>query len=280
MAFAKQLDSSEGPKVLVLPSDTNHPKFVSMVPNIVFTLAVLSNREAMEIAEEIASTKVVSGMDSRSDEVEKTDSRPSLQTFRLVNDSDKSVRVSIRGYNEPLDLATQAGILIRVPGGEIPTIRILEHSSIDAGIACSLDVRLDLPKVLPANSKEIIEGLLRDRVDSKEDAFDQEGWLGSLWEQYAFSIESDGAKRPSANTVQRASAIYLVHVAEKMERTRSNAEGLYEVARYLLAPAELLLPALPSAIDQLWLVVRQDSPAAPRHTLQWFLNNTSLLRDP
>ncbi len=280
MTFAKQWDPSEGPKVLLLPSDTNHPKFVSMVPNIVFTLAVLTNREAMDIAEEMASTKVVSNAVVRSDGAESEDSRPSLQTFRLVNGGDKSVQVSIGGYNDPLNLAIDQGILIRVPGGEIPTIRILDRSSIEAGIACPLDVRLDLPKALPANRKDVIEALLRDCDGAKDEAIHRGDWLGALWEQYAFSIETDGAKRPPANTVQRAAAIYLVHVAEKMELTRSSAEVLYEVARYLVSPAELLLPALPSAIDQLWLVVRQDSPSAPRHTMHWFVNHTSLLRDP
>lgn len=277
---------------LLLPAEQSHPRFRSMLPNLIFSLAVLEQREALDIANAIADQQeplpVAAPAADRDAEpavrpraVEKQDEIE--WTLELVNNNiDKPITVHSRFEHKAITLAS--GQTIRVRGKATTKVKLQLAGDCELDYSGSTAPQLWLG---PLDAQEqwrqrgwsLAEGL-RDYLQTgggeqlgiapKNASSSVDDWIESAVAEFVFLVGGDTPIADSA-ALKRASARLLMQARNQLKTQPEpvrTAKG-FELARLLMGLGQLVILADDSAAETLARTMELDQAAAPSKTLEW-----------
>ncbi|WP_146677493.1 hypothetical protein [Pirellula sp. SH-Sr6A] len=304
--FQKQLENSETPQTLYITAREDHPKFRSLVPNLIFSLSVLEEREAYSVAESIH--RVVQEM-RRPDGTPSSGSVASVSaepTSPTRSDRERSRWIRIRnGTSSSIEVAWgEQRNSARLPGGET---LLVDPSDFELGFEVQGDVRifgapkreglrirplLDLPGRRISSPKLVEQQILRilhsqrDTTDSAlPESFDapQNEWLGLVHRFFFANGVHDSGKvalptREATGQLLRSLSMLLADLSERLDSTEGHWKGehsssLFEISRWLLAMWGITFTADPDAPFQLCTALLSDRGTTPIQTLEWLEAN-------
>ncbi|XZE46762.1 hypothetical protein SH467x_002058 [Pirellulaceae bacterium SH467] len=291
--FQKQRENTETPQTVYITAREDHPKFRSLVPNLIFSLSVLEEREAYSVAESIH--RVAQEM-RRPDSVPASGSIPSVAAESSV--PNPSVRESSRwirirnGTASSIEVAWgEQGNAARLLGGES---LFVDPSDFEFGLEVHGDVRifgasktaghrirplLDLPGRKISSPKLVEQQILRilgNQGDTTE-------WLGMVHRFFfASGLRASGEvvqpSREATAQLLRSLSMLLADLSERLDSPDGHWKGdhsssLFEISRWLLAMWGITFTADPDAPFQLCTALLSDRGSTPTQTLEWLESN-------
>ncbi len=274
---------------LSLPADSKHPRLRRLMPNVIFSLAVIYKREAIEIAREIAEiqlepTSAAAAAPAPSSSLSEAASAPSpakpsepVTTWKLelINAHQASVVIRSRFDQEPFEL--QSGQTLQVRGQAGTTCQVYLTSD------CELDFSGSVaPKLIPGlpcelsvwrrNGWDIATGLcdyVRTLVAQDFDR-SETGWVDAMVADFTFVL----GEEPAAVDValrRRLCARFLKAISQRYSlQQRSWApDSVLALARVLMGIGNQILIADSSSAESLSRLLGWDSPDSPRKVVDW-----------
>lgn len=291
-----QLDASE----LWLWCPESHPKFRRRVPDILFSLSLLENRPALDIANDLY------GLGQRSQAARTTKPEASPQPTSTGGDAAPERRETVcwtfthRGSDTlMLRLVPDGGTHALEPGdrlvavyrvGELPVsdeplvdFALADSSAVvtarvtppqlrffqEAGLRA--DRRPPTPRVIVA---EELAGL--PSSDGRDATADQLAQLAPALERIEFELESDGPPdRRLEDTYRRQAALLAAALVRQLPLTPLARQLVWRVTLRLLAPVQLGLELYGSAVDELYFTAAADAEASPTRTRALLATHTT-----
>ncbi|MCU0715025.1 MAG: hypothetical protein MUD03_02745 [Pirellula sp.] len=308
--FQRENTTDGSMQTLFITSSEVHPKFRSLVPNLVFNLSVLEAREASEIAQAIFDQGIE--LQSRSNlneaslaptEIREKESAPrgkedspnskDERWIRIRNTSRSTVSVSRSIDSGRLQLKGGESIFLPVSLDRID-VEIDSDVAIFGGEGKELPAFLDLPGRRFSNRRIIEQEAIR--VMGFGAASNNDGLQG----QHELSLESfkgmlnrfffangvsenlQGTISPSEDSrrqLLRSLAVLLTDLVSRFTSKEDNSRSLFEFSRWILAIWGITFTAHVDAPFQLYSALLSDQGGDPIHTLEWLELHSRVLTD-
>lgn len=272
LRFQGQAAGDAAPPQIWIWQPDDHPKFRSRVPNVVFTLAVAEQREALDIANDIRASslkKTAGGRDGESG---------GPRGCTLVRRAPAPLEIVIpskngRGTAVTLREGESLQILASGPSGEVPRIELGdERAVIESGADDAVECYFGLPPVLRVDVRATVEQQLAP-FGSIMDIPAMIDELAPLLERVAFELEELPPGPGSANVVRRQVAQLLVALAQRFAASSGSHIAIWNLAAQVLALAGLRLRCDPGSDADLYATASSDRPDAPKATFEWLKLN-------
>ncbi len=277
--FTKQVDNSGETRNLFLPADPAHPKFRKLIPNLVFNLAVLENREALNIANDIASSVTRESTSQPASKLTNPDSPTSSRLqigFRNLGPNASCVQMFGSEVGHKLKPGEEVLVEFRpsaqnVIFGFSGTIE-LAHDAPDYGVMFGPPIELysgnDVPLISWLKTRlATIPGEQPERLNIVASI------ASPLVARFQFAVTGNLPRKGQADTILRAASFLLCGLASELCDCPEAATLVFELARHALAPAKLTFEIKPNHELNLWHAARNDDSNAPVRTLDWLEKN-------
>jgi hypothetical protein len=273
--FEKLDPETQSMRALILPLQESHPRFRSLIPNIVFSLAVEHQREAMEIALEISKIQVSepNPQSSTSPPASIAQAPPRPCQMEITNTGSDSIQLILSG-ERPISLAPREAVFLAVlPGSQPLAFETQTDLKLDTANHTVVGQSLGFPSDSPTldNTQSMADHLLAsfDQWSTSQPAGEPLlAELMGLADRYLFSIDGIGSNPPDPNGLLRGVAVLLVSISKKLERSPESATQMFRFCRTLLRPFRYTFPINPLLPDQLWITLCEDDTGAPRNSVQ------------
>ena len=270
-------EHEEGEQQLWLWKSTSHPKFRSRVQNIIFSLAVQSKREPIEIANEIYDSKVVEP------ESEPADSKPTGEfQIDIVNSQDVewSVTTSAHPAGE-FKLKPGQGFCLRIdnPNGRPKVEYGKESIAVSSSVSHSFRIFSCQPAGQPTMrlmaSPEWTEFLTKPSSDQSVEN------CAGFWERAQFDL-SDLQPQPGyEKSVLKTVAVLVVAVAQEDQSDDAEfTERLWNMTVEILGLFGLQMEFFPDGQQEFMQTAKFDRSAFPSNLLDWLGIHTLLASNP
>lgn len=267
---------------------SDHPKFRNRVPNIVFSLSVLEDRPALEIANEMFESRepeprVEPAPVAVASKPHSTAQRVTLHNGRknsclLVNGSSgKSFSLRVSEVVElvydcplhsPLDIETSEDAITVQPAKDA-TLRILQgvaHPRLGAHWSAAQIVGEQLHRLA-----EQMEGI--DLAKTNAD-------LKPTITRIEFELDPIGTVDSGVqNALRRQAAVLTVALANRLSKTTATKQAVWDACAKLLYPVQLRMELSATSIDELFSLAASDDELGPKKTLEWLKAHTVSVAD-
>ncbi len=291
-----RLEPSGETRMLFLPKSEAHPRFRKLLPNVVFSLAVLESREALVIANEIFQSQEVVAPEPpakpQSVSVElataphepKALPRPAaIPPLRLRNRSAAPLSVHLPCAQESpaIPLSPYDELWIECSSGQRPLLLELEgpvkvlwenQSVPQVYWGPSIHASIDRHSVMEWFSKRSANLDFKQSDEKLRLAASVDATRQKL-DRFFFAMGTDGLQRCDPTILLRSIAQLLCELGQLWEWSDA-ATDLLNLARQLLTPRGIVIMAVSGNAVALLDACRQDDPAAPLKTLAWLESST------
>ncbi len=287
--FEKLDPETQSMRVLILPLQESHPRFRSMIPNIVFSLAVEHQREAMDIALEISKIQ----NPEPNSQVTASQLAPTAQAstaqastaqaparpchLEITNTCSNSIEVFLTG-ERPISVAPREAVFLAlVPGSHSIAFETQSDLRLDTSSHTVISQAWGFPSgaISLDNPEEIADHLLSsfDHWSTSQTTGQTTGQtlkaeLLGLADRYLFSIDGIESSPSDPSGLLRGVAVLLVSISKKLEKGPQSARQMFRLCRTLLRPFRYTFPINHLLPDQLWITLCEDDAGAPRNSVQ------------
>jgi hypothetical protein len=271
--FEKTADTSQETSRVFLPASSSHPRFRRLLPNLIFSVSILEEREPIEVASEMASLTTD----------EPAAISPALPTSEMIE------RVVLRNSSAaPLQIIVGDNLVPHqlLAGEELLVARnhsacVIELTSNSAIRLSPSHLLLGLPPLAAHTLADSLRSWFEESFPADIAATGPEGpstgislQAEQLLMQFCFAVESLANLVDQPIPLLRAGAVLLCGVSQLLPDNATAQARLFQLARQLLTQARLTFELKHQLAQQLWQVARSDQPVAPMETLAW-LNKES-----
>ncbi|XZE32852.1 hypothetical protein SH501x_003618 [Pirellulaceae bacterium SH501] len=308
--FQRENSEDGATQTLFITASENHPKFRSLVPNLVFNLSVLEGREASEIAQAIfdnglevqssagASQVAVSSVENRDEQSAlRSTSDPSdsgrEKWIRIRNTSRSNVTISRRLDSGRLQLKGGESIYLSLSVDRID-LEIDSDIRIDGDGEKEILALLDLPGRRFSGRSIIEQEAIRlmgleaesagdgnqDRHELSLDTF--KGMLNRFFFANGVSENLQGtmlSSEDSRRQLLRSLAVLLADLVSRFTSKEDKSRSLFEFSRWILAIWGITFTAQLDSPFQLYSALLSDQDGDPIHTLEWLELHSRVLTD-
>lgn len=257
-------------RVWIFSTET-HPQYRRQLPNVIFTLAVFEDREAILIANEMFQAKAPAKETTVADGASAT--RRFVVRHGLPTDSQIWVAPTRTTY--PWRGGDRLEMLI-TGAGEPPALTVREDAlTLDAWSPDEFRAFLSSPP--PAEgTRATVRAIVFDELGRLSDfEFESsretcQAALTPVLDRIDFDLPTAAGSEPlPADTCRRQGARAAVSVAKQLRAVSTSQAAVWRILQRLVGYAALALEFDAWAIDELWMTAFDDSPEFPRATLQW-----------
>lgn len=288
--FRQSSGEGEQPSELWMFSTNEHPRFRGRVPNIIFSLSVLEDRPALDIANEMFASK----------EPEQKPEAPAAATATVATAARPVQRMTLKNVRSaPMRV-------IHGPTGQALTIRAGDVVELLCDTADSppldLEVSEDAIRVRASQGAnlKILQGVAHPRLGAQWSAAQIVGeQLQRLVEQTEridiaktqndlrtavsrvdFELDPIGNVDSGVqNAIRRQAAVLTVALVNQLPKTTATKQAVWDACAKLLYPVHLRLELSQSAIDDLFSLAASDEELGPKKTLEWLKTHTVSVLD-
>lgn len=284
--FEKADADSDGMRTLILPLEESHPRYRSLVPNVVFSLAVESQREAIDIAEEISKVDVSETTSEAKPAPQSASSTTSVNPCRIEigNCGAKPIALTLSTLGSPLQIPPAESLLLSLVANE----GVIQVSA-DCDVAFTLpsDCESRIYFGFPQNDFSFESATqLGDQLYAASSNWEQGDGTGtpglrqsifSAANRFLYEVEIPHTRSGKISTAEMKSVTgLLVSLSRLMRADRESALDLFFIARCLLKPFGVTISHSITLPDQFWVTFRSDDLDAPRNSVELLKSTTTV----
>ncbi|MCC6510650.1 MAG: hypothetical protein IT423_16220 [Pirellulaceae bacterium] len=287
---------------LFMPAQQTHPKFRSLLPNLIFSLAVIEQREALDVANEMVksvlpetkpalqpeihsgagtvsgSSAAVSSPSTAGNDARVVGPIPVELTF--VNEAGQPATVACGAGSSAITLG--AGQAIAVSLGRDTTsmtIQFQDRLQLDVATGATLDAfwpQIELP------SRTLLEQIawLKAQLASWSHAIgrvEAEVKLQPALERFDFALQGLSSPSIDLRSWSLASAQLLCEAVHCLDDADRSPPLAYQCARHLASLVGGRIRVTGDGASSLWNAAGTDQPTAPHRTHQWLTKHCHIL---
>lgn len=300
LSFEMPADDQQEARQLFIPAQASHPRFRSLLPNLIFSLSVIEGRPAIDVANSIADQELpapsspVATETGRSqagtpanDWVNEAEKVANAEwTMQLFNsNSDKSISIESRFSQTSLTLSPGQSLTVRGKMSTTCQVLLASDCELDFSGPTAPNLMLGQPPELERwrqRGWSLAEGLidylrsigLQMQSDVAESAASNSNSFDSTWIEDAVAefIFLAGAEvgKTELSALRRASARMLMQTWQHVkDQTAEGSDAIFQLARLLMGTGQQVILADSSAADTLVRTMGLDNPVAPQKTVEW-----------
>lgn len=300
LSFEMPADDQQESRQLFIPAQASHPRFRSLLPNLIFSLSVIEGRPAIDVANSIADQELPAPSSPgatetgqsqagtpANDKVNEAEKVANAEwTMQLFNaNSDKSISIESRFSQTSLTLPPGQSLSVRGKMSTTCQVLLASDCEIDFSGPTAPKLMLGQPPELERWRQQgwsLAEGLmdylrsigLRMQADGAESAASNSTSFDSMWIEDAVAefIFLSGAEMGKAelSALRRASARLLMQTWQQVKvQTAEGSDTIFQLARLLMGTGQQVILADSSAADTLVRTMGLDNPVAPQKTVEW-----------
>lgn len=269
--FSKQVEPTGESVNVFVPADAGHPKFRSLLQNLLFSLSVHEKREPLEIAGDIARVRCVP-QPSIATVVPSMTPQPlesNSPQFTLRNTSSSTCVIHFADQSTKYPLEPNQEAIVVLSGASKPCIIDIQgpttihrtHTGVPG---------MEGHKVLfalPALTWKINSVELSKWITSR---FRMRDSLESAIKRFCFI--SEDSHEPSAvrsETLLRAIATLVCNLVKTCEESEESKNNCFELVRLLLVPVSMTFSLDSGHAQSLWNTMRNDDVDLPSQSYHW-----------
>lgn len=248
------------------------PKFRSRIQNLVFTMAVRTRQEPIEIANAIYDSRPV---ETNSPEATTVSAPPAPLSLCVRNEFPRELPITLVGrWTAPHSMPAGSAWRLVLDPTDTPPEVVLTSEGLEIRSTQPEGVRLfeEIPqRARQGNIAQFLQWALQTHSTQLDSAG---GNLDAAIARAGFELDdlaADGGIPPFA---RKAIAALLSAVASELPADEVSPSVLWDLGRLLAGRLGGHLETYPKARQELWQIAREDEDAAPRHTLDWLLIRT------
>jgi len=286
--FERERRAGEDAATIWTWATSDHPKFRSQVPNIIFTLSILESRPALEIANEMHAARPETpaakpeAAPPKPAAAAPAEAQPPVATktqrcvLRLARAT--SLVIPLDMLDERFELAAGDVVEIVYSGAAGAELDLeIGEGTIQVRIPRSSGVKL-LQGVAKPNIGERWSAthILREELSPLEDAGENKAAadlleaLDSTLARIDFELEAGEDRGPTVqSSLRRQAATLAVGIARRLDDTPLARQIVWRTCAKLIYPVGLRLALLNGSIDELYAAAATDDEFSPRKTLAW-----------
>lgn len=289
--FERDRAPGEEPATIWTWATNEHPKFRSQIPNLTFTLSILENRPALEIANEIYA--------ARSDKpAAKADPAPAPKGAAGPTAGDANPPIATNTTQRcvlrlthatalmiPLDMLDER---VEIAAGDVVEIVYVgpPNSELDLQIGDRV-IQVRIPReagvrLLQGVAKPCLgdrwsaSKIVREELSVLEDAGESKAAaellesIGPTLARIDFELDPDGETGATMqNALRRQAAVLATGIARRLEDTPRARQVVWRSCAKLLYPVGLRLELMSTSVDELFAAAATDEELSPKKTLTW-----------
>jgi hypothetical protein len=269
--FSKQVESTGESVDIFVPTDAGHPKFRSLLQNLLFSLSVHEQREPIEIAGDMARIKCVSIQSIATVEPSKTVALTgsTSQYVMLRNTSSSTCPIHFADQFREYPLEPNQVALVVLSGSSKPCIIDIEGPTTIHRTHTG-DPGIEGHKVLfalPALTWKMNSAELSQYITSN---FRMRGSLESAIKRFCFmSEDSTEPSTARSETLLRAIATLVCNLVKNCEESEESRNKCFELVRLLLAPMSMTFSLDLGHAQSLWNTMRNEDVDLPSQGHHW-----------
>lgn len=283
--FQKADEDSQETRTMILPLEESHPRYRSLVPNVVFSLAVESGMEAIDIAEEISKVEVPEPVSENKPVMPSAPQSPPSSPCRIEisNCGENPIVLTLSTSNSTMEIAPAESLLL-----SLKTNDGIVQIKADCGLGFAFPPECETRICFGFPSRDfLMESAVQlgDQIYASSDQWEEEtiGSSGirqlivSASNRFLYEVEIPSC---SVGTISNANlkcvTLMLVNLGRLMKANRESAMDLFSIARQLLKPFGVTFPYSIDLPDQLWVTFRSDDPESPRNSVELLRSNSTV----
>jgi hypothetical protein len=239
-----------------------HPSFRKRIPNVIFSLSVIEDREPLDIAND------VHNLPAETSE-EPVASAPLAFSFRVCHAQGEPLELRCPGSGEVLTIAPGEMIEVVVQGAS-PLPPSIEYQADGISIQTADSDSIELFQVAkratdappPTATQIVTQQIERSGLALAES-------LQSDLARADFELEHVSADAAGQDTVRRQTAVLLTAVAHQLPDAAAARDVLWRIATEMIGLVGLRLRITPDARGELRSLAARDDVFSPRLTLDW-----------
>ena len=270
LRFAGPASSDADRPQIWLWQPDDHPKFRSRIPNLIFTLAVAEQREALDVANDVRASSAKKAATADGDA-----GGPRGCTIARRCATPLEIRIGASGIQFALKEGESLQVLATGPSGQVPRLELGESVAVvEAGpedmFECyfglapvaRLDVRATLLEQLAPFASIMDVSVLVDE-------------LSPLLDRISFELDelpvvpTPATRSEAAGVVRRQAAQLLVALSQRLAASSGSHSVLWNLGLHLVSLAGLRLRCDPGIDADLYATTSTDRLDAPKSTLEW-----------
>lgn len=285
--FQKADADTQETRTLILPLEENHPRYRSLVPNVVFSLAVESQREAIDIAEEISKVEVPEPASEAKPVMPSAPLSPLSSPCRIEisNCGEKAIVLTFATSGAPLEISPAESLLLSLKANE-GIVQIKADCDLEFALPPKCESRICYG--FPARDFLMESAAqLGEQIYASSHHWEDEPTIGSpgvrqiivsASNRFLYEVEIPSCRAGAiSNANLKCVTVMLVNLSRLMRANRESAMDLFSIARRLLKPFGVTFPYSIELPDQLWVTFRNDDPEAPRNSVELLRSNTTVV---
>ncbi len=272
ITFSKQVEPAGESAIVFVPAEVGHPKFRSLLQNLLFSLSVLERREPIEIAGDMARIKCVSNQvvateDGPSKTIPSTGALSQYVMLRNTSSITSPIHFADQFREYPLEPNQEA--IVVLSGSSKPCIIDIKGPTTIHGTHTSVP-GIEGHKVLfalPALTWRMNSVELSQWITSN---FRMKDSLESAIKRFCFM--SEDSNEPSAvrsETLLRAIASLVCNLVRTCEESEESRDKVFELVRLLLVPVSMTFSLDLGHAQSLWNTMRNEDVDLPLHGYHW-----------
>jgi len=290
LCFTKQPNDQDGIVSVFVPDDMSHPKFRSLLQNMVFSLSVVEGREPMELVADIVQTVTAAKPAATTLPQTALTVAPQRSRITLRNTSDELTSIQLIDDRSEFELQPNEEAVLVVstnPTSECVleirgkiAIRGLQSKVGDESAHQALYA---LPKTAPSVDQAWFKNWINLNLMSTSLVSDGQSLLSdphrelfAAVNRFLFAIQSDDTMAP-VPALMRAMASLLCEFAQASIESDAMRVNLFQLARLLLAGERITLTLSSEHQNSLWSTAREDDTTQPIRVLRWLKDNSTRL---
>ncbi len=238
-----------------------HPSFRKRVPNVIFSLSVIEDREPLDIANDMHNLPAETSEESVASAI--------AFSFRVCHAQDELMELRCPGSGEALTIAPGELIEVVVQGAS-PLPPSIEYQADAISIQTADSNSIELFQVAGSatatphpTATQIVTQLTERSGLALSEA------LQSDLARADFELEHVSADAAGQDTVRRQTAVLLTAVAHQLPDDTAARDVLWQIATEMIGLVGLRLRITPDARGELRSLAARDDASSPRLTLDW-----------
>ena len=296
LCFTKQPNDQDGIVSVFVPDDISHPKFRSLLQNMVFSLSVVEGREPMELVADIVQTVTAAKPAATTLPQTALTVAPQRSRITLRNTADEVTSIYLIDDRSEFELQPNEEAVLVVstnPTSEcVLEIRgkiAIRGIQSKVGDESAHQALYALPKTAPSVDQAWFKNWINLNLMSKSLVSDGQSLLSSSETQsdpprelfaavnrFLFAIQSDDTMAP-VPALMRAMASLLCEFAQASIESDAMRVNLFQLARLLLAGERITFMLSSEHQNSLWSTAREDDTTQPIRVLRWLKDNSTRL---
>jgi hypothetical protein len=238
-----------------------HPKFRERIPNVIFALSVIEEREPLDIANDIHNLPAETPAESVAN--------LNVFSFRIRHARDETMELRCQGSGELLNLAPGEliEVVVQSSSSEPPTVEY-QPDGIRLQTADSDSIELfQVAGNTALAPRPTVTQIITQQAERSGIAPGEA--LQSETARADFALEQVSADAAGQEAVRRQTAVILATAAHQSLDDTGADDFLWRVATEMLGLAGLRLRITPNARAELRSLAARDDVSSPRLTLTW-----------